>query len=176
MISKLSPAILRRPPKDLTRYVCGFAFSHDFELVYLIRKLRPVWQNGLLNGIGGRVDADETTLRAMCREFAEETGVATRSSDWTEIEVLTDKSVEVSFFTTRLNAADDPSTMTDELIHPIFWKRYSMQKDADDVNWAATWLSLKTIANVPYLVLKGFCFLTEPERNRMEKQRQQDVR
>lgn len=59
-----------------TKYVVGFMFDSSFENVALIRKTKPEWQAGKLNGIGGKVELfDETNWHAMMREFGEETGV-----------------------------------------------------------------------------------------------------
>ncbi|MCK5607684.1 NUDIX domain-containing protein [Candidatus Pacearchaeota archaeon] len=55
--------------------VLGFLFSPDCKEVILIRKKRPKWQAGYLNGVGGRVEVGETPLHAMRREFREETGI-----------------------------------------------------------------------------------------------------
>lgn len=55
-------------------YVVGFLFSTNKKEVVLIKKNRPDWQKGLLNGIGGHIE-DETPLEAMKREFLEETGL-----------------------------------------------------------------------------------------------------
>lgn len=56
------------------KYVCGFMFDSNAR-VLLIAKLRPDWQAGKLNGIGGRVEEGETETQAMRREFQEETGI-----------------------------------------------------------------------------------------------------
>jgi 8-oxo-dGTP diphosphatase len=56
-------------------YVCGFCFDNDFRQVALIWKNKPAWQKGKLNGIGGKIEPNETPLQAMRREFKEETGV-----------------------------------------------------------------------------------------------------
>ena len=56
-------------------YVCGFLFSPDKEYVVLIRKQKPLWQAGSLNGVGGKIEEGETPMEAMRREFKEETGV-----------------------------------------------------------------------------------------------------
>ena len=37
----------------VTGYACGFLFSDDRRHVVLIRKRRPAWQAGKLNGVGG---------------------------------------------------------------------------------------------------------------------------
>lgn len=65
------------------QYVLGFAFSQDRKSLILIRKLRPAWQEGKLNGVGGKVEENETPDYAMTREFKEETGVQTSTKDWT---------------------------------------------------------------------------------------------
>lgn len=55
------------------RYVLGLLFSEDASRVLLVWKNRPAWQNGKLNGIGGKIEPGETPLQAMDREFVEET-------------------------------------------------------------------------------------------------------
>ncbi len=57
------------------KYVLGFLFDINDDTVLLVRKNRPSWQNGLLNGIGGKIEPGETPLEAMVREFKEETGL-----------------------------------------------------------------------------------------------------
>lgn len=59
------------------KYVAGFLFSEDYEKVVLIRKNRPAWQKGKLNGVGGHVEPGETPDDAMVREFMEECGTTT---------------------------------------------------------------------------------------------------
>lgn len=39
----------------------------------MVKKNQPDWQKGKLNGIGGKVETDETSLAAMVREWDEET-------------------------------------------------------------------------------------------------------
>lgn len=62
-------------------YVVGFMFSMvefysgTYPMVALIRKNRPEWQKGRLNGIGGKIEPGELPDDAMVREFKEETGL-----------------------------------------------------------------------------------------------------
>lgn len=56
-------------------YVLGFAFNSDLSQIILINKLRPSWQAGTLNGVGGKIEPGESPLEAMYREFEEETGI-----------------------------------------------------------------------------------------------------
>lgn len=67
----------------IKHYVLGFAFDEAMENVVLIKKERPQWQAGKLNGVGGKVETIDATPRdAMIREFYEETGVPTNDYDW----------------------------------------------------------------------------------------------
>lgn len=63
-------------------YVCGFMFSPDRKKVLLINKTKPVWQAGKINGIGGKIENQETPINAMVREFFEETGKETIITNW----------------------------------------------------------------------------------------------
>jgi 8-oxo-dGTP diphosphatase len=70
-------AELKDLPKERKKYVVGFLIDPTLSKVVLVRKNRPDYQRGLLNGVGGKVGdtiLDETTEEAMAREFQEETG------------------------------------------------------------------------------------------------------
>lgn len=71
-------------------YVLGFVFSEDRSKVALINKLRPEWQKGCLNGIGGKLeDEDINEFSAMSREFEEETGVRFDPHNWNKFATMT---------------------------------------------------------------------------------------
>lgn len=65
-----------------TNYVLGFVFRDNGTSVVLIRKNKPKWQEGLLNGVGGKVEDNETAESAMSREFKEECGVDVHPQSW----------------------------------------------------------------------------------------------
>ena len=78
-------------------YVVGFLFSEDYSRIVLIRKNRPDWQAGLLNGLGGKINLlDETPVTAMKREFKEESGVEV--DNWKEFLKLEGEVSVVYFF------------------------------------------------------------------------------
>lgn len=56
----------------MQEYAVGFLHTDD--VVALIRKDRPEWQAGFLNGIGGKLEPGEQPHDAMVREFKEEAG------------------------------------------------------------------------------------------------------
>lgn len=58
----------------INRYVVAFIFDYGNN-VWLIRKQKPEWQKGCLNGIGGKIEEEELPTQAMYRELWEETGV-----------------------------------------------------------------------------------------------------
>ncbi len=60
---------------DTEDMVVGFAFDDKLLNVALIKKKKPEWQKGYLNGVGGKVKYGESYYKAMTREFEEETGV-----------------------------------------------------------------------------------------------------
>lgn len=80
------------------KYVCGFAFSQDERSVLLIEKIKPAWQAGLHNGIGGKIEPDETPIDAMVREMREETGLVTTADSWDHFCLLRGQDWEVHFY------------------------------------------------------------------------------
>lgn len=94
-------------------YVVGFMFSTDWKHVALILKKRPIWQEGLLNGIGGKVEENESVIKAMIREFEEETGLYTE--EWTIFAECKNDHYHLTCFYTEGNLADLKTT-TDEFI------------------------------------------------------------
>lgn len=101
-------------------YCLGFAFTDNDNFVVLIRKNKPAWQKGLLNGVGGKVEANELAHEAMVREFREETGIT--HNHWARFTIMNFdwKSVpdaQVHCFTTRLPKGHDNLTqMTEEQV------------------------------------------------------------
>jgi len=80
----------------MQEYVCGLLFSVDRTRVLLIRKRRPAWQAGRLNGVGGKVEPGETVREAMRREFREEAGLDI--ADWQKVVVLSGPDWRGHFF------------------------------------------------------------------------------
>lgn len=72
----------------MQEYACGFLFSPDRSRVLLIRKNRPAWQAGKLNGLGGKIEPGETPHQAMRREFREEAGLDLPESHWQHVLTL----------------------------------------------------------------------------------------
>lgn len=103
------------PPAPPKRYVCGFLFSSDRKRVLLIRKNKPTWQIGRLNGVGGKVEEGETPLEAMRREFHEEAGLL--REDWSEVAVLQGGIIEaqrIVYFFRAFGGPDQARQMTNE--------------------------------------------------------------
>jgi 8-oxo-dGTP pyrophosphatase MutT (NUDIX family) len=96
--------------------VVGFAFKID--RVVLIQKLRPEWQAGHLNGIGGKIEDGECAKDAMVREFEEETGVRVEAPYWTWTQTIDfPNGVKLFCYATRLNKFHQVRTIEDE---PVF--------------------------------------------------------
>jgi 8-oxo-dGTP diphosphatase len=103
----------------MKRYVVGFLFDGAGS-VALIKKSKPAWQRGLLNGLGGHIEDGESPATAMSREFLEEGGVEIVPERWRYFALLKghDKEgpVEVWCFTCTRTA--NLKQMTDE---PVSW-------------------------------------------------------
>lgn len=120
-------------------YVAGFMFNEDKSQVALIRKKRPSWQAGLLNGIGGKIEDNERTTDAICREFFEETGFLTTNDDWkpfTQLVSVTDD-WQVTFYYSNLckDLTSELKTTTDEVIEIINLKDLDSQKIIPNLLW-----------------------------------------
>lgn len=80
----------------MKQYCLGFYFAQN--CVLLINKLGPEWQAGKVNGIGGSLEAGETGVCAMVREFKEETGHETQGFHWKRVCTMVFESVEIFVF------------------------------------------------------------------------------
>lgn len=100
------------------RMVVGFAFTADRGSVILIRKNRPEWQKGKLNGVGGHIEQGEHPADAMTREFHEETGLFIRKERWERVVMMEGSGWHVTFFKCVLTNLDRHhiQTMTDEAV------------------------------------------------------------
>ena len=66
----------------MIKYVLGFLFDEKENNLVLIRKLKPDFLKGMLNGVGGKIESHETPLEAIEREFREETGLNIAWEQW----------------------------------------------------------------------------------------------
>ncbi len=100
---------------EVTTYVVGFYYLGSS--VLLIRKNRPEWQKGKWNGVGGHIEAGETSVQAMRREFREETGTDVSEKRWQNFAIYRGKGWEVHFYRCE-GSMDDvwPTTTTDEAV------------------------------------------------------------
>lgn len=97
----------------MINYVCGFIFTSDLSKVTLIKKNRPDWQKGKLNGIGGKIESTDISIpAAMARECKEETDILIDSADWTHFSMEQGDGWVCYFFYAVSDT--EPKTMEDE--------------------------------------------------------------
>lgn len=86
----------------MKNYVVGFAFD-QFDAVALIHKVKPAWQAGKWNGVGGMIEpTDPTAAYAMAREFHEETGQGIVAERWRLVGHIVESDCVVHIYTTRV--------------------------------------------------------------------------
>lgn len=119
--------------KKMQPYVVGFLFRDEGKEVALVRKNRPLWQAGRLNGIGGKIEEGEEPIDAMIREFKEEAGAKVK--DWKPFATMFGDDWIVSVFVSHAYAEIQP--LTDE---HVGWYR------------AADIPTLHTVENLKWLV------------------------
>lgn len=66
----------------MIEYVMGFMYNAEKTQVLLIKKIKPDFLAGKLNGVGGKIELNEYPKNAMVREFVEETGILTEPEQW----------------------------------------------------------------------------------------------
>lgn len=93
------------------KYVVGFLISNHSD-VALIRKQRPEWQRGFLNGIGGHIEKGESAHDAMRREFEEETG--NNLTGWHEFISVRGIGYELHYFSAHIPSRMRLKKTTDE--------------------------------------------------------------
>jgi 8-oxo-dGTP diphosphatase len=121
-------------------YVVGFAFDPVLEYVALIKKNRPAWQAGKLNGIGGHVEKNESFIDAMVREYKEETDVVTTDDQWKPVATLWGKDFEVKVYYAVGEELLSIKSMTDEIV--------GVYEVYDIVNR----YNFNTISNLPWII------------------------
>jgi 8-oxo-dGTP diphosphatase len=117
----------------MKEYVVGFL--HDEESVVLICKNRPEWQDGLLNGVGGKVEFGESQKAAMIREFGEETGVYI--GEWDHFATLVGPQARIycyAAFSTD-NSIEFVRTMTDEKIAVLAFESLDNFEKVPNLKW-----------------------------------------
>lgn len=131
------------------RYCLGFLFSEDLSRVVLIRKVKPDWQSGKLNGVGGKIEPHELGARghrdAMCREFQEETSVFISFVRWNPfVEIEFDEATIYCFSSCGPEIADVQTT-TEEEVKVLTVERDSRSADP----W---WKAYSHMPNLEWLI------------------------
>jgi 8-oxo-dGTP diphosphatase len=119
----------------MQEYVAGFMFD-NYGQVALVRKNKPAWQEGKLNGIGGKVEADETPYFAMGREWREETGIDHRK--WEHFVSIKGENSLVHFFSTvvlELPRFPPRNDVGEEIICAYAQSRYVYESGVPNLRW-----------------------------------------
>ncbi len=95
-------------------YVLGLIFDAARRNVLLIRKNRPAFQAGRLNGLGGKVELGESPFQAIVREINEEANLVTTPEQWSFFGVMEGVGFAVHCFHAQVADLGLATAMTDE--------------------------------------------------------------
>jgi 8-oxo-dGTP diphosphatase len=96
-------------------YVVGIILDNTAEKVLLIRKNRPRWQIGRLNGVGGKLEEGESSYEAMVRECSEECVLLLHN--WLLVDTYTDGiNFTIDYFVIKTSSIEKVKSSTDELV------------------------------------------------------------
>jgi len=110
-------------------------FTEDMKRVVLIKKNKPEWQKGLLNGVGGHVEEFEFSENAMIREFEEETGIKTVTGQWYNFALMTGEKFDVDCYFCVSNSALFAASMTEEEVTVPFVNHLSKDQILSNISW-----------------------------------------
>jgi len=138
----------------MQKYVLGFMFDKKADKVALIQKIKPKWQEGLYNGVGGKIEEhDLNSHAAMVREFFEETGVLAQT--WYSLLTMQEENVfSVDVYYTFSDCVELVRTMEKEVV-----KVFDLKED-----WE--FIRSKSISNVPWLIMA--CLDADSENGRLK--------
>lgn len=137
-------------------YVVGFAFSQPLGYVAMIKKNRPDWQVGLLNGIGGKIEFGESPLAAQIREFHQECSLGV-DDNWRQFATLSGNNdgklwrvvFHWTYFTSEYNSTTDYG-LTDEQVK--IYPREGIMSNR-----------FRTVSNVPMLLETAMCSIASKQ-------------
>jgi 8-oxo-dGTP diphosphatase len=93
-------------------FVLALLYSLDHHQVVLMRRTRPSWQAGRVNGLGGRLMPGETAAMAARREVREECGVDV--AEWREVLVWEDAEYVMHVLRGESERAREARTVEDQ--------------------------------------------------------------
>ena len=119
----------------MQEYVLCLLYDKMSKCVALVHKIKPKWQAGKINGIGGKVEVGEIPLAACSREFLEETGVEIPQSEWRQFLTLSGDGFVVHSFVAFNDRVFYCKTMEDEAIEIFNVKDIDYTKCVDNLKW-----------------------------------------
>ena len=141
----------------MTPYVLGFMFNESRDHVVLLEKNRPNWQAGCLNGLGGKIEKNESPWMAMVREYQEEAGVLTDMNHWTHYcDLIGDDYTVFIFSCFNQEYLQASRTKEDESVMVFSVDEISHRRCVSNVPWLVH-LALDENYSKPFQVTANYC-------------------
>lgn len=148
----------------MKQYCAGFVFDDFFSRVILIKKEKPVWQKGLYNAVGGKIESfDKSPADAMARECQEEINLVIPADKWVNFAEL--KGIEPR----RVPIENNPKTNEDWSVEWFYANFSNLGEFKSNTDEKADIFNIKllpkTINNINWLI----CMAISLENDRADK-------
>lgn len=144
----------------MTAYTVGFIFDTTFEHVLLIHKTKPAWQNGLINGLGGKIEQGEDMYDCIVREIKEESNLETIKDKWTFIGNVSSDTISLDVLGYVYEGAlQDAKTMEGEVVE---W--FPVASLPKNIISNLSWFIPMTIDKIQNEEFDSFSMRFKPER------------
>ena len=102
----------------MRNYVLGFIFNEDLSKVLLIKKVRPAWQAGNHNGVGGEIDeSSDSPFETMIMKTKEEVDLTIKHGSWLHVGDMSGLDWRVIIYTSIYSGDEsDIKSKTDEKV------------------------------------------------------------
>jgi 8-oxo-dGTP diphosphatase len=132
-------------------------FDEVGDQVVLIQKNKPSWQADCLNGLGGKIEKNESPWMAMVREYQEEAGVLTDMNHWTHYcDLIGDDYMVYVFWCKNDEYFKTSMTKESEKVCKVSISAFSCYTFVSNVRWLVH-LALDENYGKPFQVTANYC-------------------
>lgn len=140
--------LIEKHRKTGNAFTAGYIIDKSNNIL-LVNKVKPLWQRGLWNFVGGKLEEDEFPLDCMVREVHQEVGIKTLKTNWNLYCVEYSDDFVVFFYRYRHNEIFDHYQLNDTNDVGENIKLFGIHKLPDSAQMIGDLTSLISLAQDP---------------------------